>query len=207
MEIDWSKAFTFFLSMSAVVISIFTIFMTRRNLKKQLRLSKLEEILEILHYLNGYYGSMYRVFTGIEVIAKELQKNDIKSPVAIEISKYRKGFIETITKEMITNKISRLKVLSNAYLSNSKEINGSKIRIHTISNVFYNMYMYIYMQGDGSIIRKNDDAVIPNPDNLDKFISKIENDLIIEMNLGYKNIDMKSLLKYFQTQFKKDLEN
>ena len=42
---------------------------------------------------------------------------------------------------------------------------------------------------------------------MEKFIQTLENDIIAEMNLGYKNIDKKSKSEYYKNQFQKDLEN
>ena len=204
MEIDWNKTITYSISISAILISIVTILMTRRNLKKQLRLSKLEEMLEILHYLNGYYNSLLRVFIGIEKSLESLKTSSDVTDEMKETMKYRKGLLDTIDKETITTKISRLRVLSNAYLKNSKNL---KVRIHTIADVYYHMYMFIALDGDFSIIQKNADAIIPEPSNMHRFVRKIENDLITEMDLGYKSIPENAQIEYFKKQFRIDLEN
>lgn len=196
---------TYLFSLTAIIVSITTIFITRLNLKKQLRLSKLEEILEILHFLGGYYSSLLRVFIGIEKSIESLQNSSEITDEMKETIKYRKGLVDTINKEVITNKISRLRVLSNAYLKNSTSKN-LKARIHTIGDVFYHMYMFVYLDGDGSIITKNKDAIIPHPHNMNKFIKELENDIIIEMKLGYSSISEETQEKYFKNQFRKDLE-
>lgn len=177
---------TYLFSSTAIIVSIATIIITKRNLKKQLRLSKLEEILEILHYLNGYYNSIFKVFTGIEKSLKSLKLSDEITEEMQDSIKYREGLINNVSRETIINKISRLKVLSNAYLKNSSDINGLKVRIHTIGDLFYNMYIYCYSNGDPNIIRANENIIIPTSNQMFNYIKKIENDIIIEMNLGYK---------------------
>lgn len=201
MEIDSNKVITFLFSLLAIVISIVTIIITRRNLKKQLRLGKLEEILEILHFLNGYYNSLFRLFTDTDDRITILISGETLPEYLQELPKYRQGFIETIDKESTTTKISRLKILSNAYLSNSKNL---KNKIHTISDIYYAMYMFIYTNGE--MPRKEKDAIIPRRGQMEKFIQTLENDIIAEMNLGYKNIDQKSKSEYYKNQFQKDLE-
>ena len=196
---------TYIFSTTAIIVSITTIFVTRLNLKKQLRLSKLEEILEILHFLSGYYSSLLRVFIGVENSILSLQSSDEITDEMKESIKFRKGLIDTISKEAVTNKISRLRVLSNAYLKNSTNKN-LKARIHTIGDLFYHMYMFTYLNGDISIITKNKDAIIPHPNNMNKFIKKIENDVIIEMKLGYRGISEEAQVKYFKNNFRKELE-
>lgn len=206
MDIEWNTTLTYLFSIIAIIISITATIMTKRNLKKQLRLGKLEEMLEILHFFNGYYNSMLRVFIGVEKSIESLENSDEITNEIKETLKYRKLLVQTLNKETVTHKISRLRVLSNAYLNNSKKVSGLKVRIHAISNIYYHMYMFIFMEGDSNIIKKNKDTIIPHPHNMQKFINKIENDLIIEMNLGYKSISNGAEDVYFQTQFKKDLE-
>lgn len=203
MEIDWNKVLTYGFSSIAVVVSITTIYITKQNLKKQLRLGKLEEMLEILYYLNGYYRSLYALFNEIERLIKSLEDSNEFPTDFRDINKYRMGFIEKVNRELIIGKISRLKVLSNAYLKNSKKIGGLKERIHTISGVYYEMYIFIYLQGE--TIKKSN-AVIPTLDQMQNYMNNIEGDLIIEMSLGYRRIDGKRQVKYFETQFKKDIE-
>ena len=167
-------------------------------------MSKLEEILEILHYLNGYYSSLFRVFIGVENAIKSLMTSNDISLEMKETFKYKKGFLEIIDKETITTKISRLVVLSNAYLDNSNK--GLKVRIHTIADVYYHMYMFICMDGDSSVIVKNKDAIIPIPNEMQIFMDKIQSDIIIEMRLGYKSIESQVVSNYFKTQFQNDFK-
>src|SRR6266581_2386364 len=99
MNIELDKAIALILSMAAIIVSSFTIIMTRRNLKKQLRLSKLEEILKVLNYLSGYYAPMLRVFERIEKGIEELKESDIISHELKETVKYRQGFIAVVNRE------------------------------------------------------------------------------------------------------------
>ncbi len=202
MEITFDKGITFIFSTLAIIISIFTIFMTRQNLKKQLRLGKLEEILEILHYIDGYYHSLFRLFLDFEESIQLLKENEKLPPYLIDLTKYRKGFLEVVDRESIINKLSRLKILSNAYLSNSNDL---KAKIYTISDIYYNMYMFVGMEG-GYYVKKEEGAVIPKPGEMGRFIRKIEDEIIVEMNLGYKSLNKKEYENYFKSKFKKDLE-
>lgn len=199
---DYIEILKIILPLFALAVSIITIVITRKNLKKQLRLGKLEEILEILHYLNGYYSSMFGVFNRIENSMESLSKSNEITDEVKEMVKYRNGFISQIDKKTITDKISRLIVLSNAYLDNSKKL---KIKIHNIGETFYHMYMFIALEGDSTLIRKEENAVIPSPNGMRNFINKIESKIIKEMNLGYKNVDGKAKLKYYNTEFKNDV--
>ncbi len=202
MNIDASKTISFLFSLFAIILSITTIFMTRKNLKKQLRLNKLEEILELVYFLNGYYHRLFMLFIDTEKLKNLTSKGEDIPEYLKELPNYRQGFIETIDKETVINKISRLNILSNAYLPNSKNL---KNRIHSISNIYYNMYIYVFTSGETP--RKEVNAIIPKRGQAERFIKKIEEDLIKEMNLGYKSNDKKSQENYFNTQFLKDLES
>lgn len=199
---DINKTITFSISVIAIIISIASILITRRNLKKQLRLGKLEEILEILHYLTGYYRTLFRLFLDFEEAIQLLKEEKELPPYLVELTKYRKGFLEVVDRESVINKISRLKILSNAYLSNS---NNMKVKIHTIADIYYNMYMFVGMEGS-HFVKKEEDAIIPKPGEMARFIMKLENDIIIEMNLGYERLSKNESEKYFKTKFRNDLD-
>ena len=149
MNIPISESITFLISIAALCVSIIVIILTKRNLKKQLRLSKLEEMLESVHYLNGYYHSLFNAFMGIKNTLNSLQESDNINDEIKDSIKYRAGLIDVIDKESITQRISRLNVLSNAYLNNASNL---KIRIHILSQLFYDMYMFICLQGEPKLI-------------------------------------------------------
>lgn len=202
--IDWKILITLLFSIAALCVSMRTIYLTKKNLKKQIRVNKLEEILEVLHFLKGYYTTLYTIFNRFEEVKTEITKEKYDIEKIEETFKYRSAFIEVVKNETVQFKISRLKILSNAYLPNSQKNDGLKVRIHTIADIYYNMYVYIFTSGDIHI-KKKSDAIIPIPPNFEKFITKIIDEIIIEMNLNYKSIDSDSVEIYFQKQFKKDL--
>lgn len=47
------------ISAFAVLASMYAIYYTRIDINKQLRISKLEEILEIITLIDGYYHSLF----------------------------------------------------------------------------------------------------------------------------------------------------
>lgn len=185
----------------ALVISSLTIVMTRRDLKKQLRLGKLEEILEILQFLNGYYNGLVSLFIDTKERNKILVNGNVLPEYLQELPKYRQGFIENVDKETIINKISRLKILSNAYLPNTNNI---KNKIDTISDIYYAMYMFVHTNGERP--REEKDAIIPKRGEMERFLESLQRDIIREMKLGYKKIDHSKKNEYFKNQFKIDLE-
>ncbi|AWG25910.1 hypothetical protein [Flavobacterium kingsejongi] len=203
MLIDWNKALTFAFSTFAIVISIITILMTKHNLKKQLRLGKLEEILEILDYLKGYYRALFDVFTDIPKIIRGIKVDDPFPPDIEQLKKYRDLFIKTVDRDVLINKILRLKILSNAYLNNSNKIGGVKVKIHTVADLYYKMYLFILSPNP----IMNDISSVPQPGGMQKFIEHLESEIITEMNLGYQTINEENKKKYLKEQFRKDLKD
>jgi len=188
------------ISICALVTSVFAIYYTRRDVNKQLRISKLEEILEILALIDGYYLSLFNLFHDAREIRETLEKGQ---QITSELEKkilFQNRFIEIVKEEMLMEKATRLRTLSDAYLPNS---NNLKIKINTISMIYYNMHLYI--------LRKNlpdikELSMIPKPIEMRKFIQKIESLIIKEMRLGYETFTKEDHMEYFHNQFKKDIE-
>jgi hypothetical protein len=202
MNFDFNKTISFTFSLIAILLSIVTIIMTKRNVKKQLRVNKLEEILEILHFIYGYYSGLFLLFIDTKEYLN-IKLNGEKIPDYLkELPEKRKRFTENVNKEIIINKMSRLSVLSNAYLPNSKNL---KNKINSVLKTYYFMYAYVYSTGETSKGEQN--IIIPKRGEMERFLNKLESDIIKEMNLGYQSNDNNSQKKYFETQFLKDLES
>lgn len=202
MNIDLNKTISFTFSTIAIILSILSIIITRKNVKKQLRLNKLEEILEILYFIKGYYSTLFILFIDTESYAQSKLNNTKLPDYPKDLSERKERFIENVSRETIINKISRLNILSNTYLPNKKNL---KLRIHSISNTYYYMCLYIFTNGETPI--NEEYSLIPKRGQIEKFLNKIESDILIEMNLGYRSIDKREQKEYLKTKFLKDLEN
>jgi hypothetical protein len=199
MKLDISKAIPLCISLIAIAISIATIIMTRRNLKKQLRLAKLEEIVETLNFFYGYYIALFWLYHDTKNAIKDNLNSD--NPKVLDLLKRKDIFFNDVNRENTVNKISRLRVLSNSYLDNSKNL---KSRIFAVADVYYKMYMF--SQTSGSFSRFDEESVIPKPGEMKRFLLKIEDDLILEMNLGYKGLNRTAHENYLKSEFRKELE-
>ncbi|MBN9284835.1 MULTISPECIES: hypothetical protein [unclassified Flavobacterium] len=200
MEIDLYKAIPIGVSLIAIFISIATIFITRQNLKRQLRLAKLEEILEILLFLESYYRGLFLLFKDIEQKV-ELLENRKESPKYLnDSSTYKKSFTKLFDYETLINKISRLNVLAKAYLPNKKNLKNKAL---TIADVYFAMYTYVNF--DGNLRTKSAYNIIPKPTEMKALISQLSDQIIFEMKLGYKNTGDREYYKYYKSQFQKDL--
>ncbi|GGF24409.1 hypothetical protein GCM10011518_37160 [Flavobacterium limi] len=202
MEIEIYKIIPFAFSLIAITISIATIFFTRQNLKRQLRLGKLEEILEILQFLDSYYRGLFMLFKDTEEKIEHIQ-NQKKMPAYLEeLSRNKESFTEMFDMKTLINKVSRLNVLSKSYLPNKKNLKSKAL---TIADVYFAMYYHV--KSDGNLRTKKTYTIIPKPIEMKCIISELEDQIIFEMKLGYKNIGGNEHYKYYKNQFQRDLSN
>ena len=202
MEADFYKTIPFVFSSIAIAISIATIYFTRQNLKRQLRLSKLEEILEILLFLDAYYRGLFILFKDTEQKVEFLENRKELPEYLKQLSSNRESFIEMFDMKTLTNRVSRLNVLSKAYLPNKKNLKSKAL---TIADVYFAMYSYVKF--DGNLSTKAAYTIIPNPIEMKVLISELQDQIIFEMKLGYKNIGGNEHYKYYKSQFQEDISS
>lgn len=202
--INWTQIITWIISGLALVISIITIITIRKNLKKQLRLEKLEEILEIIFYLNNHYSRLFDLFSDVrEQIS--LKNTNGKIPFHLEkLDENINTFSKIVTMEILTQKMNRLRVLSNAYLPNSRNYRGVKEKIITMTYIYGDMYMYLFTKGVGYY--QNPDVKIPKTGSMNTFLNSIMDKLIKEMGFGYKSVHYESLINYRNNHFYNEVE-
>jgi len=202
MEVDFYKTIPIVFSSIAIAISIATIYFTRQNLKRQLRLGKLEEILEILLFLDAYYRGLFMLFKDTEQKVELLEQRKELPGYLEQLSSNRESFTEMFDMKTLISKVSRLNVLSKAYLPNKKNLKSKAL---TIADVYFAMYYYV--KSDGNLSSKTAYTIIPNPIEMKALISELQDQIIFEMKLGYKNIGGNEHYKYYKGQFQKDLSN
>jgi hypothetical protein len=103
------------LPLFAIVISVVAVFISHKNVKKQIRVSKLEEMLEILNMLKGHYKTA-------ALYADDLKRNErylelgLTSGNWIALNKSLDYYLSNVKEEVIQAKTARLYVLANSYL-------------------------------------------------------------------------------------------
>ncbi len=169
------------ISLIAIVISVIAFLQNYRIEKRQLRIEKLEEMLEITHILMGNY----QYFEDTNIF-----KNSVISGTKDSSEKYNrqiKGLSQISESIDLQNKLTRLFVLNNSYLP-KKEL---KEKI----GIFIAVYTSI---AENTLINPNKIVELPFNDfpkrwDFLDFTQEIQNELIEEMGLGYKNsIDNKN---------------
>jgi hypothetical protein len=179
------------ISIIAIVISVIAYLENSRIEKRQLRIEKLEEMLEITHVLIGNY----QYFEDTNFF-----KNDMFSGMkdSTEKEKYNLQIISLsqISESIdLQNKLTRLFVLNNSYLPKKelKEKIGIFIAVYTsiVENTISNPYKIVELPF-------ND---FPKRWDFLDFTQEIQNELIEEMDLGYKDsIENKNT---YEKEFKK----
>ena len=167
---------TYTISIIAIVISIIAYIQNRKNSKRQLRIGRIEEILEITHILSMNFHYFYDTFSLKEFVLTDLKEEEDEKKYLKQTTALIK-----ISKEIeLQNKLSRLYVLHNSYLP-KKEL---KDKI----GVFIAVYTSIAASTITQPIRKADlpFSKFPKPWEFLEFTQEIQNDLIKEMKLGYK---------------------
>ena len=174
---EFNNYITFSISAVAIVVSIFAYIQNSRVQKRQLRINKIEEILEITHMLNGNY----HYFEESQFIKSNFSSS---RDGFIEKEKYkaRVKILKNISDELdFSNKLPRLYVLSNSYLSKKR----LRDKIGILIAVFTSLL-------ETTLNDPHKTAILPFnkfPKKMEflEFVKEIQNELIIEMGLGYKN--------------------
>ncbi len=202
MEIDF-ETLKIVLPIVAIVISLATIFINKKNIKKQIRVSKIEEILEIINSLSQYYVPLLIFVNDKKSIEEKNNKKEKLVGYQLEHDEKVKRFLKTIDKEALQKRMNRLYVLANAYLSSTSN-NNLKARILTLSQL-YGLLFQTIVNNDLFFIDQHYKSGLPRRAKFGKFIMQIENDLIREMKLGHTSLSNEDFNSYRNKNFKKEL--
>jgi len=186
-----TELITIIFSIIAIIISIITYRQNFKVQKRQLRIEKLEEILEITHILNGNYQYYEDTFTFKMAIIDDFEENEESEKYANVVH----SLIKLSEEIDLRNKLSRLYVLNNSYLP--------KRKLKDKIGVFIALYTSV---AENTIISPNKKIDIvfnkfPKKWEFLDFTNEIQNEIIKEMDLGYKNN-----INYdnnFESEFKK----
>lgn len=185
----------------SAIVAFITIRITKNNVKKQIRVSKLEEILEILTFYTGYYNALFWLTTDTEKILKTVP---YPKDEAERLQKKIKSFAEHIGEDTFQKKHSRLVVLANSYIPNSLKGAKLKTKVLGLSDMIMNMYMMM-IRFDNVAMKIHYKEGYAKPGNMQRFVRQLEDELIIEMDLGHRGIKAEVMREYLSGQFKRDI--
>lgn len=187
-----SDYFTGGISIVAIVISIIAYIQNSRIQKRQLRIEKLEEMLEITHTLMGNYEYFEDTNVFKNQLLSDNKNNDDDKDKYIKQIKELINISENID---LQNKLSRLFVLNNSYLPKKELKEKIGVFITVYSSIARNT---IFAPFDKINLPFNE---VPKRWEFLDYTQEIQNELIEEMDLGYKNnITNKNT---FEKKFKK----
>ncbi|CAM3340307.1 hypothetical protein [Aequorivita lipolytica] len=196
MEIKFLDIIIIAFSFAAIVISILSFFQNRNLNKRQLRIEKLEEMLEIIHILYGNYQYFANAYLFKQRVLNEDVKDDIKEKYIIQI----KELLEITNEITLRNKLARLFVLNNSYLP--KALLKDKIGV----------FITVYTSIAENTITQSDKLhylsfkSFPQSWEFSDFTRELQNEIIEEMKLGYKNNieDKNNFEKMFKKRYNLD---
>ncbi|WP_027127276.1 hypothetical protein [Gelidibacter mesophilus] len=182
------------ISIIAIVISIIAYIQNSRSDKRQLRIGKLEEMLEITHILMGNY----QYFEDTNFFKTNLISGTKDNAELEKYNQQIKALSQISERIELQDKLTRLFVLNNSYLPKKelKEKIGIFIAVYT--SIAENT-----LSNPNKIIELPFNDFPKRWDFLD-FTQEIQNELIEEMDLGYKeSIENKNTYeKKFKERYK-----
>lgn len=185
----------------AIIISILSMYVARKNIKRQIRIGKLEEILENILYVSNFYIRLrLYVFDLKEIHEKEKNGENVD----IDRKEFKNDveqFLNAIDKNKVQQIGARTAVLTNAYLPNGELKNKILIFNQLIGLLFFSVFSQDYYN-----LKIHYPSDIPRRKKMGEFLISIENELIKEMKLGYSSFNKSSLDKYREDVFKKEME-
>ncbi len=194
--VDW---LTLVIAGLAVVISLYTIYITNKNLKKEIRINKIEELLEILITLKLDYHSIFMVYQLMVTYRKSEGSMILK--VSDEHKKKLEKLEEKLSYEQLTKAITRFQILSNSYLPNGDLKND----IYCIYDLFWKIVEDAYNRNGVPTSTAYPEGC-PNPNVVNVICEDIERKLIEEMGLGYKGAKWDVLREHRNKKFKKVIQ-
>lgn len=187
------------LPITALLISVFSLIISSKNNKRQIRVNKLEELLEINLFLLYHYEVLLEIYK----IQCEIRKPNNKN--GIEIMNLQKiedelihGFFEIVGRNTFTNKLIRLEVLSRSYLPST----DAKLKILYLADLYLNLSSTTLFKDYEKTKVKYESY--PDLDKIFEYVEDVENEIILQMKLGYKILSKKEFENY-KNRFKKDL--
>ena len=182
----------------AIVASFSAIVYSIKNTKKQIRIGRLEEILETLNLLQGIYSNIYWLSVDMKRNEKYINSNTTSKEWEICKAGINK-FFEENDKEMLRTRIARLYILTNAYLPNNK----LKFKILSINHLYAILLSSLHYK-DFVNQSSSPVTIIPKRNKVYEIFREVEVGIIKEMQLGYNSISSEEYNSIFEKDFKKN---
>lgn len=187
----------FILPFIAITVSIISLYISSRNTRRNIRVAKVEEMLEISFLIQVVYRPTFILVQDIVHFRDEIANGKVYTHLMDQIKINTQTHKDSYETRKVFEKLTRLKVISNAYLSNTGNDN-LKMKIHLLIDLIFDMNQVIENQGDyiHDYIRKG----LPKSKKASKLFESIDTALIKEMGLGYNNMNWNKYSEYRKTQ-------
>lgn len=185
----------------AIIISIISLTKSNQNTKRQIRIGRIEEIIECLRMYIPDYHVLYIAYQH-QHIYKNAPKNLEVNQIDILKNNYLdaiKIFKENNNIEVLREKTSRLIMLADSYLPN-KELKKRVISITGLMSTLLQCTIYDNYEQTKKMFIK-----YPTPMDFFEYAVDLQNQLIKEMKLGHNSLEFKDLMAY-ENKFLKDLK-
>ena len=178
------EGITITISLIAIFISLLSYYDTNKRDKRQLRINKIEEMIEIIILIIDNYASFDDLFCLQEKIRSisKIKNLELEKKALIEKEIKYISLLNSISNEVkFREKTIRLNVLSSTYLPNNDLKKSVKFLVSLTSNIYESTINQNYSQ------TKRNFKTYPRAWTLMDFTEKIILDLSKEMNLGYES--------------------
>lgn len=178
------EGITITISLIAIFISLLSYYDANKRDKRQLRINKIEEMIEIVILILDNYASFDELFClqqKIRSISK-IEHLELEKKALIEKEIKYISLLNSISNEVkYREKTIRLNVLASTYLPNKDLKNRVKFLVALTSNIYESTINQNYSH------TKRNFNTYPRAWTLMDFIQKLILDLSKEMNLGYES--------------------
>jgi hypothetical protein len=194
-----TNSITAFAAISALFVSTLAIIKASQDNQKQIAVGKIEEIYELIVYFIVEYNKLYKLELKLEECGDENDDNyvDAIKKYKIELEKLKKN----IDLDNLFNKVIRLHVLTNSYLSKDLKLEVLAYNtlfeclIATVQNAKLSRKMEEYPEG------------FPTTDNLRHLVGLLANKLIKKINMGGGEKSINTNYVYYRDNtFKQNLK-
>ena len=193
-----TEGLTLTIAFIAIIISLLSYVNDNKKNRRELRISKLEELVELNIYFLNYYQALLDI---AEIRDKVKFPNEINIQSLlykdIEGDNAAATLIENIGMNNFEDKLSKFNVLANSYLPKGE------LKLKCLSLVELNANLFNYTIFKDYNVR-NTHPKFPSKKVYFDYIEEVEKNLIAEMKLGYESVKDSEREKYYP-KFKKEM--
>ncbi|MDL2141788.1 hypothetical protein QQY79_04605 [Flavobacterium tructae] len=185
-------------ALGALLISTLAIIRATQDNRKQIIVGKIEEIYELIVYFIVEYNELNELSKKLEDCGSEADEN-----YDTAIKNYKLELLElkkNIDLNDLFNKVIRLNVLANSYLS-------KELKLEVLSYVRLFECLIVTIQ-NGTLKRKRREYIegFPTTDNIRSLVGDLSNKLVDQINLGGDNSVHRRYTTYRDNVFKRKLK-